>query len=150
MGSSLVKIDVHVVFHVKRRRVVMRNEDLPRIFQYFGGIIRSIDAIPIEVGGICNHIHILASLPKSMSASNFVRTIKAYSSKWIKTIDDYYETFAWQDGYGAFSVSPTLLDTTARYIQNQKQHHEKRSFEDEYKLFLEKHSIPYNEKYVFD
>ena len=107
MASSLVKIDIHLVFHVKSTGVTMQKNDLPRIFQYMGGIIRGLNAIPIEIGGMPDHIHILTSLPKSMALTDFVKDIKANSSKWIKQIDPVYARFAWQDGYGAFSVSPS-------------------------------------------
>ncbi len=81
MASSLVKIDIHLVFHVKSTGIPMRKEDLPRIFQYIGGVIKGMDGIPIVVGGIEDHIHILASLPKTMALTDFVRNIKANSSK---------------------------------------------------------------------
>ena len=93
----------------------MLGGDLPRIFQYVGGIIKRMDGIPYAVGGVQNHIHILASLPKSMALTDFVRVIKSNSSKWIKQLDTHYTEFAWQDGYGAFSVSPSLLDKTIQY-----------------------------------
>lgn len=150
MASSLVKIDIHLIFHVKSTSVNMRGEDLSRIFQYLGGVIQGMDAIPIEVGGMCDHIHILTSLPKSMTLIDFVRNIKVASSKWIKQVDSYYAHFAWQDGYGAFSVSPTLLDKTINYIRKQEEHHKKRSFRDEFKLFLEHYGINYDERYVFN
>jgi REP element-mobilizing transposase RayT len=149
MASSLVKIDIHLVFHVKSTGIPMRKEDLPRIFQYIGGVIKGMDGIPIVVGGIEDHIHILASLPKTMALTDFVRNIKANSSKWIKTLDCYYTPFCWQDGYGAFSVSPSLLDKTINYIRKQEEHHRKRSFHDEYKSFLERYNISYDEKYAF-
>ena len=149
MANSLVKIDIHLVFHVKSTGIPMRKEDLPRIFQYIGGVIKGMDGIPIVVGGIEDHIHILASLPKTMALTDFVRNIKANSSKWIKTLDCYYAPFCWQDGYGAFSVSPSLLDKTINYIRKQEEHHRKRSFHDEYKSFLERYNISYDEKYAF-
>ena len=127
----------------------MREEDLERIFAYIGGTIRSIEGAPIQVGGIQDHVHILASLPKTMSLADFVRTIKAHSSKWIKTLDDSYQTFAWQEGYGAFSVSPTLLNKTIGYILGQTEHHKKRTFIEEYKLFLEAYGIDYDERFAF-
>lgn len=148
MASSLVKIDIHLIFHVKSSGINMRQEDLPRIFQYIGGIIRNMNAIPIEVGGMSDHVHILTSLPKGKALSDFVRDIKANSCKWIKQADAHYERFAWQDGYGAFSVSPTLLEKTINYIRRQEEHHKKRNFNDEYKLFLEHYGIDYDERYA--
>lgn len=101
----------------------------------------------MEVGGVCNHVHILTSLPKTMALADFVRNVKAASSKWIKQIDGYYETFAWQDGYGAFSVSPSLLDKTKKYIARQAEHHKKITLREEYKMILDRYGIEYDEKY---
>ncbi len=126
-----------------------RDEDLPQIFRYIGGIINGLGGIPIEIGGTTNHVHILTSLPKSMPLIDFVREIKAFSSKWLMQLDDHYMPFAWQDGYGAFSVSPSLLDKTVQYIRKQEEHHKTRSFNEEYRLFLEAYGIDYDERYAF-
>ena len=150
MANTLVKMNVHIVFHVKSTGIKMRTEDLERIFSYIGGIINGIGGIPIEVGGVENHIHILTTLPKDMSLSDFVRIIKTDSSRWIKKIDDYYSRFSWQVGYGAFSVSSSVVDRTANYIRNQLRHHKRRTFRDEYKLFLEAYGVEYDERYAFD
>ena len=150
MANTLVKMNVHIVFHVKSTGIKMRTEDLERIFSYIGGIINGIGGIPMEVGGVENHIHILTTLPKDMSLSDFVRIIKTDSSRWIKKIDDYYSRFSWQVGHGAFSVSTSVVDTTANYIRNQSRHHKRRTFRDEYKLFLEAYGVEYDERYAFD
>ncbi|MBR5716196.1 MAG: transposase [Bacteroidales bacterium] len=149
MASSLVKIDIHLIFHVKTTGVNMQKEDLPQIFQYLGGTIKGLNGIPFEIGGVEDHVHILTSLPKSISLVDFVREIKASSSKWIKQLNVRYKLFAWQDGYGAFSVSPSLMDKTIEYIRKQEEHHRKRSFQEEYKLFLEAYGIKYDDRYVF-
>ena len=150
MANTLVKMNVHIVFHVKSTGIKMRTEDLERIFSYIGGIINGIGGIPMEVGGVENHIHILTTLPKDMSLSDFVRIIKTDSSRWIKKIDDYYSRFSWQVGYGAFSVSSSVVDSTVNYIRNQSRHHKRRTFRDEYKLFLEAYGVEYDERYAFD
>ena len=149
MASALVKIDVHLIFHVKSTGVKMRKEDLERIFTYIGGVIKGVDGIPIEVGGMTDHVHVLTSLPKSMSLVDFVRIVKGDSSKWMKSIDPHYTAFAWQEGYGAFSVSSSLIDKTVAYIRGQAEHHQKRSFQEEYKLFLEAYGIEYDERFAF-
>ena len=107
---------------------------------------------PIATGGMTDHVHILASLPKTMSVSTFVGGIKAQSSKWIKTVDaDAYQAFAWQDGYGAFSVSASVLERVQHYVMNQATHHtaKKISYEEEYKEWLEWYHIEFDEKYAF-
>ncbi|MBO5583819.1 MAG: transposase [Prevotella sp.] len=99
-------------------------------------------------GDVRPHIHILTSLPKAMPLTDFVRDIKSNSSKWIKQQHPDYKLFAWQDGYAALSVSPGILDKTISYIRRQNEHHQKRTFEEEYKMFLEHYGIAYNERYV--
>ena len=148
MANTYTKLNIHIVFHVKSTDITIRKEDLGLVFAYIGGIIQNVGGYPITVGGIINHIHILATMPKTMSVSEFVQKIKANSSKWIKTIDDYYETFAWQEGYGAFCVSPTLLKKTIRYIETQEQHHHKVSVRDEFIQFLKENGIEFDERYL--
>ncbi len=149
MASTLVRINVHLVFHVKSTSVRMDITDLERIFPYIGGIIKGIGGIPIKIGGMPDHLHILASLPKTMTLADFVRAIKADSSKWIKSLDAKYRHFSWQEGYGAFSVSPALNQKTVQYIRNQAEHHRKRTFLEEYKLFLDAYGIQYDERFAF-
>ena len=149
MASTLVKIYVHLAFHVKSTGITMREDDLEKVFSYLGGIIRGIGGAPIQIGGMPDHVHILSTLPKTLSLADFVRTIKADSSKWIKTLDDYYQPFAWQEGYGAFSVSPSQMKNTIRYIMRQPEHHKIRTFNEEYRLFLEAYGIEYDERFAF-
>ena len=150
MASALVKINVHIIFHVKSNGIRMRENDLKRIFSYMGGIINRIGGVTMDVGGLTDHIHIVASLPKTKTLSDFVKNIKSDSSRWLKSIDSYYDKFAWQEGYGAFSVSPTLLDKTINYVKNQSQHHKTMSFREEYESFLKAYEIQYDERYAFD
>lgn len=128
----------------------MRENDLERIHAYLGGIINNLGGIPIIVGGIDDHIHILTSLPKTMALTDFVRVIKADSSKWMKLLDSHYSDFSWQEGYGAFSVSPSLIEKTTNYIRNQAEHHKKRTFREEYKMFLDAYGIQYDERFAFE
>lgn len=150
MGSSLVKITVHLIFHVKTTSTFVATEDLNRLFEYICGIIRGLDSVPIQVGGVNDHVHIFCTLPKTLSVSEFIKTIKSESSRWIKTIGDKYHTFSWQSGYGAFSVSPSLIKKTINYIQNQEEHHRVKTFHEEYKLFLDTYGIDYDERYTFN
>lgn len=149
MATTLVKIDIHLIFHVRSTGVRMREEDLERIFAYIGGIIRGLGGIPIEVGGMPDHVHIFTSLPKTLALSDFVRAVKADSSKWLKSVSAHYDGFSWQEGYGAFSVSPSLSEKTIQYIRSQASHHKKRTFQDEYRLFLEAYGIDYDERFAF-
>ena len=151
MGSSLARNDIHIVFHIKYHSMEIRDKDLGQVFAYIGGAIRNMGGIPVEIGGIGNHVHILTSLPKTISLSDFVKRIKAYSSKWIKTLDEqYYEGFCWQAGYGAFSVSYNALDNVVRYIRNQAAHHHRTDWRDEYKLLLDEAGVEYDERWAFE
>jgi len=149
MASTLVKIDIHLIFHVKSTGMIIHHDDLVELFAYIGGIINNLGGIPITIGGMPDHIHILTSLPKNMALTDFVRTIKANSSKWLNLQEKYHSSFQWQNGYGAFSVSPTLLDKTIQYIKSQEQHHLKRTFKEEYELFLEAYNVEYDPQYAF-
>ena len=150
MGSSLVKIDVHLIFHLKTTSPRLEPDDFERIWLYVGGIIRNIGGVVIQIGGVSDHIHILSSLPKNMSIADFVRTIKIESSKWIKTIDDKYQSFAWQNGYGAFSVSSSVIPKVVEYINDQKEHHRVKTFAEEYLGLLNAYGIEYDERYIFN
>ena len=144
MGSSYTDINIHIIFHTKDISPVMKEEDLSRIFHYIGGIIRALSAHVYMIGGRPDHIHILASLPVSLSLSDYVRKIKSNSSRWMKSLGPDYKDFTWQEGYGAFSVSSSNKDAVIQYIQNQKGHHQNRSAQDEYLLFLSKHGFTYD------
>ena len=148
MANTFTKLNIHIVFHVKSTSVFIRAKELPLVFAYIGGVINNIGGYPITVGGVDNHIHILATMPKTMSVSDFVKTIKANSSRWIKTLDKYYEDFAWQEGYGAFCVSPSLLKKTIRYIETQEEHHHKESVHAEFIRFLQENGIEFDERYL--
>ena len=149
MANTYTQLYTHIVFHVKSTGIIMRDEDLERVFQYIGGIIRDEGAIPFAVGGVADHIHILTTLPKNMSLADFMRVIKANSSKWLRRLDSYYESFRWQDGYGAFSVSPSLMKRTTHYIFTQAEHHKTKTYHDEYCEVLDAYGIEYDERYAF-
>ena len=109
MASTLVKIDIHITFHVKSTGMTIRSSDLGRLFTYIAGILKKRNAIPFEIGGMPDHLHILTSLPKNMTLSNLVRDIKADSSKWIKALSPDYHTFAWQQGMVPSQSAPLCL-----------------------------------------
>ena len=114
---------------------------MSRLYHYIGGIIRALSGHAYIIGGRPDHIHILTSLPVSLSLSDYVRKIKSNSSKWIKGLRNEYNGFSWQDGYGAFSVSEANVDSVTHYIAHQKEHHTERSAQQEYMLFLEKNGF---------
>jgi REP element-mobilizing transposase RayT len=114
-----------------------------------GAIINDNQSIPIIINGVKDHVHILCVMSKNIALAKLVEEVKRHSSRWIKTKSPHYAQFAWQGGYGGFSVSPSLHDKTKRYIENQEQHHKKMGFADEYILFLKEYGIDHNEEYVF-
>ena len=124
----------------------MRECDLPRIFQYIGGIIRELGGHAYMVGGRPDHIHILTSLPIKRNLPDFVRIIKTNSSKWIKEIRSENKEFSWQEGYGAFSVSESGKEAVMHYISNQKEHHKVRTTHEEWMMFLDKNGFYMDEK----
>ncbi len=129
MPTSLCQIAVHIIFGTKRHRPFLTDE----IHPYIHGIITNVKGVPIRINGTENHIHILTMLPKDMSVADFVRTIKANSSKWFKATNPHME---WQTGYAAFGVSKPNIPIIDTYIQNQKEHHHKMSFAEEMQKYL--------------
>ena len=119
----------------------MKEGDLPRIFQYIGGMIKQLSAYPYAIGGCRDHLHILTTLPATTNLSDFVRAIKAGSSKWIKNMGDGYHSFGWQEGYGAFSVSGTRKKAVINYIKNQQTHHQEHSAREEFEIFMAKYGL---------
>ncbi|HSI75064.1 MAG TPA: IS200/IS605 family transposase [Lunatimonas sp.] len=150
MGQSLAQIYIHLIFSTKNRQPLLHSPFEEELHRYIGGICNRKDCIPIKIGGYTDHVHILCKLSKKVTIMNLLEEIKSHSSKWIKTLDKSLENFYWQDGYGAFSINPAQIDAAIKYIANQKEHHKKISFQDEYRAFLRKYHVEYNERYVWD
>jgi REP element-mobilizing transposase RayT len=150
MGQSLAKNYVHIVFSTKHRQELIFPPVEEELHAYLGGICKKLECHPIKVGGYTNHVHILCMLSKKIALMKLLEEVKSHSSKWIKTKGEAYENFYWQDGYGAFSVNPTEIDVVVNYIANQKEHHRKKTFQDEYRAFLTKYEVEYDERYVWD
>ncbi len=150
MGQSLVKNYLHLVFSTKYRQplILPRVED--ELHAYLGGICNKLECQSIKVGGYTDHVHILCKLSKKLALMKLMEEVKSHSSKWIKTLGDAYKNFYWQDGYGAFSVNPYEVDRVIKYIANQHEHHSKKTFQDEYRAFLKKYAVEYDERYVWD
>ena len=149
MAQSLSKLFVHLVFHIKNGSVEIDKTVSNELYAYMGAIIKDNESIPILINGTSNHVHILCVMSKNIALSKLVEEIKRHSSRWIKTKGEQYKQFAWQGGYGAFSVSSSLHDKTKRYIENQEIHHKKMTFENEYILFMKKYGINYDERYLW-
>ena len=148
MANTFVNNIIHIVFHTKSGGTTIAPEDMTRVHQYMGGIVKGTGCILMEIGGRPDHVHMLVSLSKTMSLSDFARTVKAESSRWIKSTNPQYAHFAWQEGYGAFSVSASVVPKVVQYIRNQDQHHQSKTFIDEYKSFLDAYKIDYDERFL--
>ena len=150
MGQSLVQNYMHIVFSTKHRQPLITGEIEEELHKYIGGICNRLDCQVLIVGGYVNHIHILCMLSKKIALVKLLEEVKSHSSKWVKTKGKKYEKFYWQDGYGAFSVNPSQVDVVIDYIKNQHIHHQKKTWESEYRSFLIKYNVAYDEKYVWD
>lgn len=150
MAQTLVKLSVHIIFSTKNRADLISPEIEEELFSYIGGISNNNQSKLLAANGTKNHVHLLVSMSKNIELSELVGDIKRDSSKWIKTKGKDHGQFQWQDGYGAFSVGYTQIEDVEKYIANQKTHHAKISFEDEFRYFLNKYDMDYDERYVWD
>ena len=150
MAGTYTKLYYHLVFSTKHRAELITPAIEGDLFNYLGGIVRSLGGVCMEIGGMPDHIHIVAILPPKVALSDALREIKAGSSKWVNESKDVPVKFAWQDGYAAFTVSRSQLDSAARYIRDQKLHHRQRDFKSELLELLEKHGVEYDPRYVWD
>ena len=150
MPQSLVKNYMHITFSTKHRYPFIDEFIQNELYAYLGGICNELESSPIMIGGIADHVHILCLLSRKIALMKLVEELKTHSSKWIKKKGDKYSNFYWQNGYGGFSVNPTETDVVIKYIQNQEIHHKKRTFKNEFRAFLKKYDLEYDERYVWD
>jgi REP element-mobilizing transposase RayT len=146
---SYISSYFHCVFSTKERRRLITPELRERLWPFLGGIARQNKMKAIEIGGVEDHVHILLSLPSTMAVSKALQLIKGGSSKWIHETFPKQHGFAWQEEYGAFSVSVLQLDKTIEYIQGQEAHHWKMTFQEEFLALLKKHRIEYDDRYLW-
>ena len=149
MAQSLAKIYIHLIFHIKNTSPCILSRDLERVHAYIGQLVNETNSVNIWVNGIEDHVHILFLLSREASLSHVVEEVKRNSSRWIKKLSHEYSMFAWQAGYAAFSVSESVAEKTLNYIKNQKEHHKRVTFAEEYKRFLELNHLDYSDEYVF-
>lgn len=150
MPQSIVRILAHIVFSTKNRADLIVPEIENDLFGYIHGIVENNGSKLIIGGGTANHIHLLVPFGKKVDIPELVGDIKRSSSVWIKKQDSQFNDFYWQKGYGTFSVGQTEVDVVIRYIANQKEHHRKKDFKTEFRGFLKKYEIEYDERYVWD
>jgi putative transposase len=150
MANSYISCYVHYIFSTKQQHSLITPEFRPRLWAYLGGIARENKMKAAAIGGTDDHVHILLSLPATITLAKAVQLIKGGSSLWIHETFPTQENFAWQEGYGAFTVSVSQLDKTIAYINDQEEHHRKKTFQEEYLEFLKKHGVEYDERYLWD
>jgi len=150
MPQSLSKVYVHIIFSTKLRKPFITKDIQNELYSYIAGTLINLKSDVLKINGIKDHIHILCTLPRTITIAKILEEMKKSSSKWIKTNGTKWSGFAWQDGYGTFSVSSSLINNVIKYIENQEEHHKKVSFQDEFREFLKKYNIDYDERYLWD
>lgn len=151
MAQSLARLWTHLIFSTKERYPFLVDATVRSdMYAYLSTVLRTHDCETMIVGGCADHVHALFALSRNYSIANILKEAKRTSSAWIKTIERRYSKFRWQAGYGAFSVSQSHLGTVERYIMRQDEHHRKKTFQEEFREFLNKYRIDYDERYVWD
>jgi putative transposase len=148
MGSTHTAILLHVVFATRDRRPWMTDGMRPRVFEYFGGAVRGQGGVAAAIGGMPDHVHLLVRWRADEALSTLMREIKAQSSRWVHETFPACAEFAWQEGYAAFSVSPSQSARAKRYIENQEEHHRVRDFRQELTALLGAHGVDFDERYL--
>ena len=151
MPQSLSAVYLHLVFSTKERRAFLRDKPLgDSVHAYLGGISKQLDCPPIRVGGVEDHVHVLARLSRTITQAEWVKELKRVSNLWLKEQGRDFADFQWQGGYACFSVSQSNLTQVAEYIARQEEHHRKVTFQDELRALFRKHGIEFDERYVWD
>ncbi len=150
MPQSLSKVIIHTIFSTKNREPWLDSATRPRMHAYLATICRDLGGEAFCVGGVSDHVHVVTTLPRTLSQAELIEQIKKPSSKWIKAFGARYRGFSWQRGYAAFSMSPSQLEVVLQYVQRQEEHHRTHTFQDEYRELLRRHNIEFDEQYVWD
>lgn len=146
MAHSYTNLLFHIVYGTAERQPLVDEAFQPRLYEYLGGTIRGLKGVCLEIGGVDDHVHILAKLHPTVAVSDFLEKLKSNSSKWAKSVR---RGFSWQGGYAAFSVSESQAEHVRRYIQNQQEHHRKSSFEEELIALLLAHNLAYDPNHLW-
>jgi len=150
MSQSLSNILAHIIFSTKLSKPFIAQTIKNELYSYMASILKDCDCSPIIIGGIEDHVHVLCKLSKTRSMSSVIEDVKKKSSKWIKTRGIEYKNFYWQNGYGSFSIGESQVKTLKEYIQNQEEHHRKKSFKEEFREILNRYGVSYDERYLWD
>ncbi len=150
MSQSLASLHVHLVFSTKNRDPAISEAIRESLHAYMATVLQNLGCAPVLINSVEDHVHLLFDLGRTVAVSKVVEDVKKASSKWIKTQGPEFRVFAWQAGYGAFAVSESNVEAVRRYIADQREHHRKISFQEEYRRFLERHRIAFDERYLWD
>ena len=150
MPQSLAKLYVHLVFSTKNRERIISDAIRPDLHAYMGGILNGLHCSPLEINSEPDHTHLLFLLGRTVALSDVVGNVKKSTTDWLRTKGPEFAAFHWQAGYGAFSVSQSAVENVRHYIHNQREHHRTCSFQDEFRSFLTKYEIEFDERYVWD
>ena len=150
MSHAYTRLHYHIVFSTKERKTFIKPDLKDRLHAYMVGIVNNLDGIVEEIGGVDDHVHLLAFCPPKLAVAEFIGKIKANSSGWVHKTWPEREMFAWQRGYGAFSVSESNVGAVKAYIARQEEHHRTMTFQEEFRMLLVKHGIQFNEEDLWD
>jgi len=150
MSQSLARLHVHLVFSTKNRQPWLDEGVRDDLHRYMAGVLGNMGCPAILINSVEDHVHVLFELCRTVALSEAVGEVKKSSSRWIKTRNGALSSFAWQAGYGAFTVSESNLEMVRKYNENQEEHHRRQSFQEEYRAFLERHEVAFDERYVWD
>ena len=150
MPPSLSLVIVHVIFSTKERSPLLDTDTRPKLHAYLATVARNAGCECYRAGGVADHVHLAIRLSRTLTIADLVENLKTSSSKWLKTQSADLAAFSWQRGYGCFSVGPADLDSLCAYIDKQEEHHRTRTFQEEFRMFLKKYAVEYNEAYVWD
>jgi REP element-mobilizing transposase RayT len=150
MPQSLSFVVVHIIFSTKDRRPFLKNDFQSNAHAYLASVARDFGCECFRVGGMSDHVHLAISLSRTVTIAKLVETLKTSSAKWLKAETSCSAAFAWQRGYGVFSVSPRQLPKLVEYIDRQEEHHGKKTFKEEFREFCDRYGVKYDERYVWD
>ena len=150
MPHTYVQNTVHIIFSTKDRTPILDATLLPRLHAYLATVARDKNCECFRAGGVADHVHLAVRLSRTITVAQLVESLKTGSSKWLKTQSPMLAHFEWQNGYGAFSVGPSDLEALRSYIDTQEEHHRKHTFQEEYRAFLKKYGVEFDERYIWD
>jgi REP element-mobilizing transposase RayT len=149
MANTYASLHYHIIFSTKNRERWITPDVEPRLWAYLGGIARDNKIQTLKIGGTADHVHLVLGLPPTLALSKAVQLLKGGSSKWIHETFPVLRQFGWQDGYGAFTVSKSHIAEVIRYVETQREHHRRRTFQEEFRAFLDRHDVEYDEQYIW-